>query len=538
MGKISKNRAIQELVALMREHGITRFVACPGSRNAPIVATVCASEGFECRSITDERSAGFIALGWAAQANAPVAVCVTSGSALSNLHPAFSEAAYRNIPLLVISADRPTAWIGQQDGQTMPQPGLFRNLSRKNVNLPENDEDGWHTNRLINEALLELTHREGGPVHINVPLSEPLFETTDAPLPSPRVVLRTELASMNADEEQELLEIVAALPKRMILLGQMQQAVYFPPEISEDHAFAIVGEHLCNTPGLHCTRPDTLIGGDADFPLLPSPDLLITMGGCIVSKRLKQMLRKNPPAQHWHLSRNGEVCDTFCCLTRVIEGDPQELLELLAAFAEDGDEAYSNLWRTAPAEFRAPHCGMRMVGELMATMPDSSVLHLANSSAVRYAQLFPLKENVSVQCNRGINGIEGSLSTAIGYAAADARLQYLVIGDLSFFYDMNVLATQNIGKNVRILLLNNSCGGIFKLLPTPDIAEVEAPHNTTAEAWARACGFCYKAVIHEHDWPEALRLLSCSHSDAPVLVEAFTDSNEDARILRNFYKEH
>lgn len=534
---ISKTATVQELVALMREHGVTRCVVCPGSRNAPIAATLGAIEDFECRSVTDERSAGFMALGWAAQTLAPVAVCVTSGSALVNLHPAVAEAYYRHVPLLIISADRPAEWIGQQDGQTLPQPQVFGNLCRKSVTLPEKDENGWYTNRLINEALLELTHREGGPVHINVPLEEPLFATEDAELPRPRVIYRTELSSMNGDEEQTLLEIAAALPRRMILLGQMPIAMDLPPELTEDHAFAIVGEHLCNTPNADCTRPDTLLGGDAEYPLIPSPDLLITVGGCIVSKRLKKMLRMNPPAEHWHLSRDGELCDTFCHLTRVIEGDPAELLDLLGAFAEEGDEAYRQLWCTAPAEFSAEHCGMSLVGDVLKNMPTPAVLHLANSSAVRYAQLFPLQDDVQVECNRGVNGIEGSLSTALGYAQADSRPQFIIIGDLSFFYDMNALWMGRVKANTRILLLNNNGGGIFKTLPTPKINLVEAPHTATAQAWAESCGLTYKAVVREEDWAEALELL-CNGGDKAVIVEAFTDSEKDAEILRNFYKEH
>ena len=537
MAETSSKEVVRELAALMKAHGVTRCVLCPGSRNAPICATLAADVDFECRNVTDERSAGFVALGWAAQSQAPVAVCVTSGSAVLNLHPAVAEASYRNIPIFVISADRPAEWIGQQDGQTIPQPDVFGKLNRMSAALPEYDPEGWYTNRLINEALLELTHRGGGPVHINVPLCEPLFQTTAEPLPMPRVIRRTELAKMTADEEQELLEITAVLPRRLIVMGQMDKAPYFPPELMEDHGFALVGEHLSNCDVADCSRPDTLIGPDDNFPDIPSPDLLITMGGDIISKRLKRMLRKNPPTEHWHLSADGEVCDTFCCLTRVIEGDMSELLELLGAFAEEGDESYRRLWLTQPAEFKAPHCGMSMVGDLMAALPSPSVLHLGNSSAVRYSRLFPLPKGVQVECNRGVNGIEGSLSTALGYAAGDARPQFLIIGDLSFFYDMNALWMNGISANVRILLLNNGCGGIFSTIGTPSLDCVSAPHNATAEAWSISRGFEYRSVCNAEEWPDALDTL-LHHSESPVLVEAFTDSKQDAEIIRKFYREH
>lgn len=537
MFRSSKNHTVRELVTLMSAHRVTRCVLCPGSRNAPINLTLSEHPDFECRTVTDERSAGFVALGWALQAQAPVAVCVTSGSALLNLHPAVAEAAYARIPLLIISADRPAEWIGQQDGQTLPQPGVFGALCRANVHLPQHEAESWYCNRLLNEALCELTHRGGGPVHVNVPLNEPLFETTELPLAPTRAIQRYELSRMTAQDEQELLEIAATLPRRMFLLGQLHKTIHIPSELTQDHAFAIVGEHLCNYPQADCVRPDTLIGGDADYPHIPSPQLLITMGGCLISKRLKKMLRANPPVEHWHLSEDGELCDTFCALTRCIEGDPAELLDLLAAFAEDGDEAYRHLWCTPPAEFTAPYSGMSLVGELMQQLPPRSVLHLANSSAVRYAQLYPLPKDVYVACNRGVNGIEGSLSTAIGFAQQDDRLQFFICGDLSFFYDMNVLSLSPLPSNLRILLLNNGTGGIFKCIGAPQMDCVQGRNHMSAETWAKACGMEYYAMTPASSRHDAWQAMF-SAAPRPVLVEAFTDSDQDAALLNAFYQHH
>ena len=518
----------------MRAHGVTRCVACPGSRNSPIVATLAALGDFELRGATDERSAGFAACGWAAQVQAPVAVCVTSGSALLNLHPAVAEAYYRHLPLLVISADRPASWIGQQDGQTLPQPGALGSLCRMSVQIPEDEKEHWHRNRLLNEALLELRHRSGGPVHINMPLSEPLFGTTEQPLPTPRIILRTELAKMTADEETELLDIVEACPRRLILLGQLPYGTDIPPQLMAEKAFAVAGEHLCNT-ALANTQPDAVLGPQASADL--SPDLLITYGGCIISKRLKAQLRSHPPKEHWHICPDGQVTDTFCCLTRVIEGAPDELWGLLAAFAEEGDEAYAERWLTPVPVPQFPYSGMQLTGELIGAMPSDSVLHLANSSAVRYAQLYPLPDNVQVECNRGVNGIEGSLSTAIGYAMGDSRPQFIVCGDLSFFYDMNALWLQGIPSHVRILLLNNGGGGIFDLIPTPEHPLVNGAHSATAADWAQSCGFECLTVRNEYDWPAALVALT-TPSDRPILVEAFTDSAADAALLKQFYSQY
>lgn len=532
---ISKKPVVQELVALMLAHGVTRAVLCPGSRNAPIVATLAEQRSMKCRSVTDERSAGFVALGWAQQAQAPVAVVVTSGSALLNLHPAVAEAFYRKTPLLIISADRPAAWIGQNDGQTLPQAGVFNNLVRFSAQVPE--DDAWHANRLINDALMELIHHSGGPVHLNIPISEPFFAMVDEDLPAVRVIQRTEAAHMNADEEEALLEEVAALPRRLILLGQQQNPSPLIAKLAAEKQFAVIGEHIANAPFADCNRPDTLLGTSpsADW----SPDLLITCGGDVISKRLKKQLRTHPPKAHWHISADGEVVDSFCALTRVLEGDSDEFWDLLDAFAEEGDDDYRARWQAEPTPIpQHEYTGMRYVGELMSKLPDGSVLHLGNSSAVRYAQLFPLPVGVhKVLCNRGVNGIEGSLSTAAGYAMAEPdRLHVLIIGDLSLFYDMNGLLQAQQCPNLRILLLNNQEGGIFGTLPgMPDCSAIRAPHRESIFAWCNSCAFELVQIAYGKGWSAALEQM-ISPGTKPVLVEALTETEQDAAILRDFYK--
>lgn len=530
---ISEKPVVQELVALMLGHGVTRAVLCPGSRNSPIVATLAGQSGVECRSVTDERCAGFVALGWAQQAQAPVAVVVTSGSAVLNLHPAVAEAFYRKTPLLVISADRPAAWVGQNDGQTVPQAGVFNALVRFSAQVPE--DDIWHANRLINESLLELRHRGGGPVHLNVPLTEPFFGMVDAPLPAVRIIERAEASRMGADEEEALLEEAAALPRRLILLGQQHAPSPLLEKLAAEKQFTLVGEHIANAPFADCNRPDTLIGAMpcADW----SPDLLITCGGDIISKRMKKLLRTHPPKAHWHISPDGEVVDTFCALTRVLEGEPDEFWDLLAAFAEEGDEVYRARWQAAPATLpEHDFSGMKFLGDLIAHLPKNSVLHLGNSSAVRYAQLFPLPAGVTkVLCNRGVNGIEGSVSTAAGYALAEPdKLHFLIIGDLSMFYDLNGLLVARECDNLRILVLNNQEGGIFGTLPgMPDCPYIRAPHGESIMAWG-GTNFSYTQVINTTDWPRALELLLDSELGA-VMVEIYTETEQDAAILKEFY---
>ena len=225
----SDKKNILQLVALLKAHGVRKIVLCPGSRNAAIVHTLANIEDFTCYSVTDERSAGVFAIGLSLQGGGPAAVCCTSGSALLNLHPAVAEAFYQQVPLIVISADRPAAWIGQMDGQTLPQPEVFRSLVKKSVNLPEihTEEDEWFCNRLINEALLETNHHGKGPVHINVPVSEPLFNFTTEALPQVRVITRYQGLNVYDRDYNELIDRMNKYRKRMIVVGQMNLIYLF-----------------------------------------------------------------------------------------------------------------------------------------------------------------------------------------------------------------------------------------------------------------------------------------------------------------------
>ena len=330
----SDKKNILQLVALLKAHGVRKIVLCPGSRNAAIVHTLANIEDFTCYSVTDERSAGFFAIGLSLQGGGPAAVCCTSGSALLNLHPAVAEAFYQQVPLIVISADRPAAWIGQMDGQTLPQPHVFGTLVKMSVNLPEvhTEEDEWFCNRLINEAILETTHHGKGPVHINVPISEPIYRFTAKTLPEVRVITRYQGLSVYDRDYKELIERLNKYNKRMVVVGQMNLIYLFEKKYVKPlyKHFAWLTEHLGNQtiPGIPIKNFDAAV-----YSMTPerqedmAPEILITYGGHIVSKQLKKYLRNHPPREHWHVAADGKIADLYGCLTTVIEMDPFEFLE-------------------------------------------------------------------------------------------------------------------------------------------------------------------------------------------------------------------
>lgn len=544
-------KSILQLVALLKAHGIRKVVLCPGSRNIPIVQTLANIPDFTCYPMTDERSAGFFALGLALHGGTPAAVCCTSGTALLNLHPAVAEAFYQQVPLVVISADRPAAWIGQMDGQTLPQPGVFGSLVKKSVDLPEVDseESEWYCNRLINEALLELNHHGKGPVHINVPISEPFFKLPVTELPEVRVITRYQGLSVYDKDYQPLIDRLNRYQRRMAVVGQMNLIYLFDKRYTKmlyKH-FAWFTENISNqtVPGVPIRNIEPLLCSmNFETQQKMRPELLITYGGHVISKRLKKFLRRHPPVEHWHIAPDGEVVDLYGSLTTVIEMDPFEFLEKIAPMMENRTPEYPRQWEAlskAIPQAQFDYSEMSAIGAVIRNLPAPCSLHLANSSVVRYAQLFDIPANVEILSNRGTNGIEGSLSTALGYATASDKLNYLFIGDLSFFYDMNALWNSNYGANIRILLLNNEGGEIFHALPGLELHEnarrfVTATHCTTAKAWAEDRGFEYLSARNSEELNAAVTVFTqASVTNRPMLLEVFTDKNLDIEMLKEYY---
>lgn len=549
----SDKKNILQLVALLKAHEIRNIVLCPGSRNTPLIQTIANHPYFTCHSATDERSAGFYALGLSLNGGKPAAVCCTSGTALLNLHPAVAEAFYQQVPLVVISADRPEAWIGQMDGQTLPQPGVFGNLVKMSVNLPEinTDEEEWFCNRLVNEALLELNHHGKGPVHINIPISEPLFSFKTEELPEVRVIERYQGLNIYDKKYDDLIARLNKYNRRMMIAGQANMIYMFERKVSKllyKH-FAWLTEHTGNRtiPGMPIKNFDAILysipeGSEEQEKLYP--EIVITYGGHIVSKRLKQFLRKHPPKEHWHVSLDGKVTDTYCSVTTIIEIDPFEFLDKLAYMMENKNTDYPKRWETlskAIPDPQFPFSEMGAIGALLKNIPADSALHLANSSTVRYAQLFNIPETVEVSCNRGTSGIEGSLSTSLGYAYMSEKINFTVIGDLSFFYDMNALWSGKFNNNVRIMLLNNGGGEIFQALPGLKMNDkthryVTARHNTNAEAWAKACGFTYLSARNDEELQNAIATFAENKElDSPMFLEVFTDKAKDVELLKDYY---
>ncbi len=548
----SDKENINILTALLRAHGVRHAVVCPGSRNAPITHNLCEARGMTCESVTDERSAAFVALGKAQALGEPVVVCVTSGSALINTLPAVVEAWYQRVPIIVVSADRPQAMIGQLQGQTMPQQKTLDALWAKEVSLPEphDDVERWYCNRLVNEALCAIAQSGGRPVHINVPISEPLFNFTTCELPAERCISLVD----NRLWQKELTKDFLASRRPMVVVGQLQGSVACRVSDAirrlENHV-VVLGEQLSVSKREPCHFDEALIEiGDEEAY---QPDFIIYIGDTLVSKRAKRFF------QHCHLSRcvvvntTGELTDVTMNVTDVVACHVEDVVENLCKEMESigshfSDEAVAfrqrwvtalERWATRCKQFEPAYSQMMAVRRLCeSTNEQECSMQFANSSAVRLGLLYSSRR---LYVNRGVNGIEGCLSTAVGFASVKEEPVYCVIGDLSFFYDQNALWNGVGKKRLRILMLNNGGGGIFHQLhgleqsPYRD-SYVSAAHCASAKGVCEATGVAYKAARNEKELREGISWITSQQATEPLLLEVFTDAEADAQEYKRYFE--
>lgn len=559
----SNKENVNILTSLLLEYGVSDAVVCPGSRNAPIVHNLSVCEAIRCRPVTDERSAAFYALGLAIATRRPTVVCVTSGSALLNVMPAVAEAAYQHVPLVVISADRPQQWIDQLDGQTIPQSDALGRFVRKAVQLPEphNDEERWQCRRLVNEAMHLATCRQGAPVHINVPISEPLFEFDTEQLPQLSRFNNIKRAAIK-DASMDMPDAFHKAKRPMIVIGQLAHGTVSHETIrSLSEKYVVMSEPLSNPSYMtihfdeairYIVSDNSSINDDEDDKTAYYPDYVIYVGDTLVSKPARRFLRNAKAPSCLITPDAADIHDPLMTLTDIVECDTDSINALLASLCEapDTDERcqFHDRWQSfldayaAHADAYAPEYSqmatVKYFEEQLADLDIDICVHYANSSAVRLACIYAQHY---VWCNRGVNGIEGSLSTAAGFSLATHDMTVCVIGDLSFFYDQNALWNSNLRGNLRIILLNNRGGGIFRQLsglsdsPAADDL-VMASHENTAQGICTQNDIGYLSAKSMDEMQIGIVTLLTRESERPMLLEVFTDSSDDVKALEKYFK--
>ena len=546
-----KKELAQIVISACAQFHIETVVISPGSRNAPLTIGFSNHKEIETLSVVDERCAAFFALGIAQQTQKPVAILCTSGSALLNYYPAVAEAFYSNIPLVVISADRPKHLIDIGDGQTIRQENVFENHILFSANLIENEKYKTRNSQLIGEAL-QIAVSQRGPIHINVPFDEPLYETVEelTTFNFPHISLSS-LDNSNINYEK-LANIWNVAAKKMILVGvnypdaELHQLMDL---YAEDDSVLIFTETTSN---LHHKKAidsiDQLIFSltDMEFEAL-KPDILITFGGMIVSKRIKRFLREYQPKHHWNIDAR-KATNTFFCLSEFIQTKPVDFFSHFNQFITPLQSDYQPKWLAFRDERRAHHTAyfkkikysdFSVFEQALESIPDNCQLQISNSSIIRYAQLFSIKDAVTIFCNRGTSGIDGSTSTAIGAAFANKKQTIFITGDLSFFYDSNGLWNTNIPASFRIIIVNNSGGGIFKIIPGPGTTNAAeyftTPHCLTAEHLCKMHQFEYQKAYSKETVSKELNGFF-ETSSKPKILEIFTPSAENDLILKTYFK--
>lgn len=528
------------------------MILSPGSRSAPLTLAFARHPEITSRTISDERSAAFIALGMAQQLGKPVALVCTSGSAAMNYFPAIAEAFFQQIPLLVITADRPPEWIDQYDGQTVFQADLYGQHVKKSFRFPdsfESKDQVWHANRISNEAINLANQFPAGPVHLNIPLREPFYPNPGEEIifpESPRVISVEKFKEPTSKLAfDSLFKEINSYRKIMIIPGQQDpndqlRAIF--QRLGTEKNVVIVSDCISNLQSeSNISLHDHWLGYPEISETL-KPDLILTFGKSIISKSLKLFARKSE-ATHWHIQSDGMAKDTFQKLSRIITTSPISFMDWLLETLTPKDLVFYSSWASLQSRaFDALESTLSEVafGEYSALhtvskfIPDQSKIHVSNSMAVRYLNLLGAR-NQEIYCNRGTSGIDGSNSTAVGCALVSDQIVTLITGDLAFFYDRNAFWHNYPLSNLRIILLNNHAGGIFRLIEGPsNQPELEEYFETkqvlNANHLAMEFGFEYHCIANKEDLEQALKGFY-SESTVPKLLEIQSNSIENSRIL-------
>lgn len=548
----SDKENINILTSLLVSYGVRHIVVCPGSRNAPLVHNFDVSPDITTHAVTDERSAAFFALGLRLRLRQPVAVCVTSGSALLNTMPGAAEATYQHEGIIIISADRPQAWIGQLDGQTMPQHGALGTFASPSVSLPEphNDTERWLCRRLICEAMIANTCPPYPSVHINVPVSEPLFGFSTPCLPEIPPVGIADLDDQNGRET--LRRILKGKRRLMVISGQTYDDSAAGLLMDKASGCVFVAEWL--SPYGRVRHIDEILRTTCAEELdNMRPDCIVYIGGHTVSKRLRHYMRSlDSRTMFITVSDDGMLHDVSQHTTLVVKATAGDFMRMICngAICPDADMDFVRRWHDmdnmAARRISAscpPYSQMLAIRRLEENIDNSKdIVCYANSLSVRAGMMYA---SAYRYCNRGLNGIEGTLSMAAGMAAGAkeegmtagnmtaAQNVYCVIGDLSFFYDSNALWIQELAGNMRIMLINNQRGAIFGMLPGLDRSPAHKPliaagHNATAEGICSQYGMEYYRATDTPSLEEGIRLLTSGVHDRPVVLEVLTDADTDA----------
>ena len=547
----SDNKMVLQLMSLLKQFNIRRIVISPGSRHFAFVHSLEADPFFKLYSVVDERSAAFFALGLIQQTGEVVAVTCSSGTACINYGSAVIEAFYQRLPLLVLSSDRIPEYLNQLEDQMYDQQNSFTNFIKYHGQLPiiKNDIDLWYCNRILNEAFMELNHHGRGPVHVNIPFMAHNTDTFSTPeLPLVRKISLHD-AETKIEEWRQISEtlngkkVIIAWGQSVIITPMLEQMISI---FCEKTDAIILTDKLSNLHNqyaiLNTTAVFSLLTKEERYKL--HPDVVISIGGnYIFNGEIKSFVGSN--IKSWQVGKEDKVIDPFRCLTDIFEMSEECFFSHINDFLEfQNSRTYRQTWLSISNQIACPQTEyneLYAIGTLLTNLPKNVDLQLANSLTIRMAHLFNIDPSIRVNCNRGVNGIDGSMSTAVGFAAENDRPTFYITGDLSFFYDMNSLWIRHLSPKMRIMLINNQGGGVMyaplnNMMRQTLPEHVAASHKCSAKGWVESVGFKYLSAHNKKDIEEGVHQLLDQSIQQPVFLEVFSVINpDDINAMWNYY---
>ena len=539
----SSERNIQMLVYLMKQHGIKKVIASPGTTNITFVASLQHDPYFEMYSAADERSAAYMACGLAAESGEPVAITCTGATASRNYIPGLTEAYYRKLPVLAVTSTQHTGRVGQLVPQVIDRSVIQNDIAVMSVDIPSisTEDDAWTCNVRLNDALLALRHRGGGPVHINLHTiySKDFSVKT---LPKARTIQR--VCHKDAFPEIRHKRVGIFVGAHRVWTPELTDTV---DRFCEKYNGVVICDHTSNYHGKYRILFSLICSQKYLNSDLNKMELLIDIG------EMSGAYMRLKPQEVWRVDPDGKVQDRFRKLSYLFDMDEVSFFARYAGAAvkDRGTRYYSEcLKKYASLSEKVqelPFSNLWVAKNMAKRLPDDCVVHFGILNSLRSWNYFEISAGISCYCNTGGFGIDGALSTLMGACLANPnKLHFGFVGDLAFFYDMNAIANRHLGRNLRILLINNGCGQEFRnynnlSVPLGEDANTyiaAAGHygnksRTLVKNYAEALGFEYLSSANKSEFQDCVdRFVTPEITDRPILLEVFTNSPEESNALR------
>lgn len=529
---------VRIVLSLLKQYNIKNIVVSPGGTNIPITQAVQDDPFFQCFSIPDERSAMYFAIGLHLQTGEIIATSCTSAQATRNYVPGLTEAFYKHIPILAITTSKLERFQYKDYMQAPDQCSLPRDSVKRSFDLPPVTDENSRRQCIscATEAIMETTHRKPGPIQLNIRIDDSLqskFEKKT--LPTTKMVLRHMAWEEWGDFQMDNKKILIVVGEHRPFCKRLNDALN---KFCNSHNAVVYVNNLSNYHGKYALQANLLVSCGGMSSLIP--DVIITIGGQTGDYSIFYALKNINHSEHWHVSEDGHYMDTYDKLTNIFECPDYFFFERLATDVQcrhDYYESWKQLNDNIDYEVELPFSNLYIAQQMYKYIPQSSVMNFAILNSLRCWNYFPIDKSIQGYANVAAFGIDGCTSMLIGESMYSDNLYFIITGDLAFFYDMNALGIRHIRNNVRILLVNNGGGVEFKVMTQSWKNKVNVNdfisakgHNSTAEGWAKSCGFKYLSASNKHEFMDIMNIFLKSNNQ-PILLEVFTKDEDEVNAI-------